>query len=91
MAAVPGVWEPATIRGELLQLGWGAEVGYPGIVVKKDGPVVDGFVFTSDALDEHWERLDDFEGDGYRRVLTTVELGDGRTVEAHIHVLRRPV
>ena len=43
-------------------------------------------LFTSDFLDEHWGRLDDFEGDGYDRVLTQVHLGDGEHAEAFIYV-----
>ena len=84
LASVPGIWEPASVRGILIAEGWGAAVGYPGIVLDKRGDEVDGFVFTSDALAEHWKRLDDFEGDGYRRVPTTAQLADGRSVEAFV-------
>jgi gamma-glutamylcyclotransferase (GGCT)/AIG2-like uncharacterized protein YtfP len=52
------------------------------------GDAVEGFLFTSDDLDEHWERLDDFEGDGYERVLTEVHLPDGGHAEAFIYVHR---
>jgi len=88
LAGVPGEWEPATVRGELRQQGWGAEVGYPGIVLGEDGPEVEGVVFSSESLDEHWDRLDDFEGDGYERVVTGARLRSGGTVDAHIYVLR---
>ena len=38
---------------------------------------------------EHRDRPDEFEGDGYERVLTTTVKGpDGSTAPAHIHVLR---
>jgi hypothetical protein len=33
LADVPGEWEPGTVRGTLLQEGWGAAEGYPGIVL----------------------------------------------------------
>ncbi|HET9421014.1 MAG TPA: gamma-glutamylcyclotransferase family protein [Nocardioides sp.] len=88
LAGVPGTWEPATVRGELLPQGWGAAVGYPAIVLGEDGPEVAGFVFSSDELGEHWERLDEFEGDGYERMLTTATLRAGGDVETHIYVLR---
>jgi len=88
LAGVPGDWEPATVTGELLQEGWGAAAGYPGIILDGDSPEVHGFLFSSDALSEHWSRLDAFEGTGYQRVLTAVMLQSGTRVEAHIYVLR---
>jgi gamma-glutamylcyclotransferase (GGCT)/AIG2-like uncharacterized protein YtfP len=88
LAGIPGTWEPATVRGELLPQGWGAAVGFPAIVLGEDGPEVAGFVFSSDELDAHWERLDEFEGAGYERVLTVAGLDSGGAVEAHIYVLR---
>ncbi|HSX59666.1 MAG TPA: gamma-glutamylcyclotransferase family protein [Tahibacter sp.] len=87
LASVPGTWEPACVRGILLAEGWGAAVGYPGIVLDERGDDVNGFVFTSEALADHWARLDAFEGDGYRRVVTTARLADGRSVEAFVYSL----
>lgn len=88
LAAVPGTWEPATVTGWLRQEGWGAAVGYPGILLDEQGDEVEGWVFTSGSLSEHWARLDAFEGDGYERVVTTAKLGDGAAVETFIYVLR---
>lgn len=95
LADVPGVWEPATVRGELVQQGWGSAAGYPGIVLDDSGPEVHGFVFGSEELNRRWKRLDDFEGDEYRRVLAPVRLsggeggGAGETVQANVYALRR--
>ena len=61
LAGVPGTWEPATVRGTLLQEGWGAAVGYPGIVLDEIGDRVRGFIFSSEELAAHWARLDEFE------------------------------
>lgn len=47
-----------------------------------------GFVFSSENLAEQWARLDEFEGEGYERVLTTVKLKDGNVVDAYIYKLR---
>ena len=89
LAGVPGTWEPATVRGELLPEGWGAAAGFPAIVLGDDGPEVEGLLFSSDELDVHWQHLDDFEGDGYERVVTLALLPSGEAVRAHIYVLRR--
>lgn len=87
MADIPGRWEPASVTGNLLQAGWGADVGYPGIVLDERGAQVSGLVFSSEHLAEHWARLDEFEGEGYRRVLTSATLADGSRVEAYIYSL----
>jgi gamma-glutamylcyclotransferase (GGCT)/AIG2-like uncharacterized protein YtfP len=89
LADVPGEWEPASARGTLFEEGWGAAAGYPGIVLDAEGDEVKGLVFTSHALADHWERLDHFEGEGYERVLTTVQLKDGSLVDAYVYALRR--
>ena len=89
LADVPGKWEPATVMGTLLQEGWGATMGYPGIILDEHGGEVEGFLFSSESLAEHWARLDKFEGEGYERVLTTVKLKDGTAVEAYIYRLGR--
>ncbi len=89
LADIPGTWEPASVTGTLLQEGWGAAVGYPGIVLDELGGEVHGFIFSSEALASHWARLDAFEGDGYERVITMATLGDGTVVKAHIYALRK--
>ena len=84
-----GTWEPATVKGTLLQEGWGAAAGYPGIVLDDQGGDVHGFIFSAEALPAHWARLDAFEGDGYERVVTSAELEDGTVVTAYIYALKR--
>lgn len=91
LADVPGTWEPASVTGTLLAQGWGAAIGYPGIVLDERGETVHGQVFSSEALADHWARLDAFEGDGYRRVPTTARLDDGRTVDAYVYSLSESV
>ena len=85
---VTGTWEPATVLGTLIPEGWGAAAGYPGIILDEHGGEVEGLLFSSGDLAEHWARLDEFEGEGYERVLTTVKLQDGSRVEAHVYALR---
>ncbi len=64
-------------------------MGYPGITLDKDGDKVEGFLFSSDKISEYWSELDEFEGEAYERVLTTVELQNGTIVDAYIYALRR--
>jgi len=83
-----GVWRKGTIRGRLLQSGWGAALGYPGLELKDDGAEIDVFLFESVDLPAHWERLDAFEGEGYRRVAARVLTAEGE-LEAFVYVLEQ--
>lgn len=81
-----GIWKTGTVRGRLLQSGWGAALGYPGLELRDDGDDNEVFLFESIDLPAHWERLDAFEGEGYRRALVTVRTEDGE-IEAFLYVL----
>lgn len=86
LSGLRGSWTPGVVRGTLLEDGWGAALGYPGIVLDADGPRVAVQLFTSDDLPAHWARLDDFEGDGYERVEVVVAT-DAGPLPAMIYVL----
>src|SRR5262245_63560459 len=64
LATLEGRWISGVVRGDLVNAGWGDELGYPALVLKPDGAPVDVQVFESKDLPRHWERLDDFEGPG---------------------------
>jgi hypothetical protein len=40
--------------GRLRQEGWDAVVGYPGNILDKHGGEIEGFLFSSERLVEHW-------------------------------------
>lgn len=86
--SIGGTWEEASVNGYLKQQGWGAEMGYPGIVLDNFGDEIKGYIFSSDMLDSRWNELDDFEGEEYKRILVKVKTKDKRTVEAYIYILR---
>jgi gamma-glutamylcyclotransferase (GGCT)/AIG2-like uncharacterized protein YtfP len=91
LADVPGSWEPASVRGKLVDGGWGAALGFPGIVPTKTGELdqlVTGWLFSSSELHAHWARLDDFEGSGYVRVPMRATLEHGQVVTAQVYTLR---
>ena len=81
-----GRWWQGKVNGVLLDAGWGASLGYPGLVLDPNATAVDVHVFESADLPAHWARLDAFEGRGYQRAVTTVQAPDG-DVEASIYVL----
>ena len=82
-----GQWHSGIVRGRLIQSGWGAELGFPGLVLDPEGDAVSVDLFESADLPAHWDRLDAFEGDGYERVTAFVETTDGR-LRASIYVIR---
>lgn len=84
-----GIWTPATIRGKLIAEGWGATLGYPAVIPDDTGDVVQGFVFSSDDLGNHWQRLDEFEGEGYERVSVMATLENGQTITAFVYALNQ--
>ena len=88
LRAIGGTWEEASVNGYLKPQGWGAEMGYPGIVLDDTGDEIKGYIFCSDKLAYHWDQLDDFEGEEYKRVLITVKTKEKMAVEAYIYILR---
>jgi gamma-glutamylcyclotransferase (GGCT)/AIG2-like uncharacterized protein YtfP len=88
LGEIGGSWEAATVTGKLRQQGWGAAMGYPGIVLDEHGNEIQGYLFSSEKLSDHWAQLDEFEGKSYERVLTVVRLKNNRTVDAYIYELR---
>lgn len=84
LADVPGEWATGTVAGTRHDDGWH---GYPGVVLGGAGRVPVA-VLRAPTLATHLERLDAFEGPGYRRVATGVRLADGTEVRAWIYELR---
>lgn len=87
LAPLAGIWQPATVRGHLTQLGWGADLGYPALVPAADGEAIRGLLFSSPALAAFWPTLDEFEGEQYARVLVKAALDEGGVVEAYVYAL----
>ena len=77
ISALTGNWQRGTVKGTLLSSGWGAALGFPGLILDPLGPSVVVDLFESKDLPQHWARLDEFEGSGYRRVVTTVNTEQG--------------
>jgi gamma-glutamylcyclotransferase (GGCT)/AIG2-like uncharacterized protein YtfP len=86
---IGGTWQAASVVGTLLPEGWATGQGYPTLTLDERGAEVKGFVFSSEQLAQHWQKLDEFEGEDYERALTAARLEDGRTIETHVYVLNR--
>jgi len=86
-----GVWYTGEVYGTLVESGWGADLGFPGIILGRDGQAVPVHVFESADLPSHWARLDEFEGPGSLPAEATRRLGglamlleSDRTIRAFI-------
>ena len=84
VAPLGGEWTDGMIEGDLIPLGWGADLGYPGFRPRVGGDAVAVRVLTTPSLATAWPALDRFEGPGYERILVPVfgaEPGPGQAGE----------
>jgi gamma-glutamylcyclotransferase (GGCT)/AIG2-like uncharacterized protein YtfP len=86
LGKLEGRWLEGHVYGRLVDAGWGASLGFPALILDPAGSAIQVHVFESIDLPAHWSRLDDFEGPGYQRVVTTVHTPAGE-VDASIYVL----
>jgi len=77
VADLPGSWRDGVVTGMLRHVGWGTAHGFPVLRWRAGGPAVPARLFVSEALPDHWGRLDVFEGDDYVRILVPVQDGEG--------------
>lgn len=85
LAMIPGFWEKAAVVGSFRHATDGS--GCFGIGLADTQSQVEGFLFYSDRLAEHWDRLDTIEFAGFARVQTTVLRSDGVSVEAFVYAI----
>ena len=87
LATLDGSWVPARVFGTLHAEGWGHTHGFPALQLDPAATAVAGQIFCSEDLARHWARLDEFEGEAYRRVVTHAELINGGRCETCVYVL----
>ena len=85
---IVGKFVPATVKGKLIDAGWSASMGYPGIRLEMGNDTIHGFLFYSDNLINHWENLDIFEGVEFSRTPVIVERYDEVEVQTYIYTLK---
>ncbi len=87
LESIGGSWVQGSVSGSLLDAGWGAGMGDPGIVLDNTGNRVEGYLFYSTRLAEHWDALDEFEGEEYARVPVDVTTKEGEIVTSFIYMV----
>lgn len=88
---IVGKFVPATVKGKLIDAGWSASMGYPGIKLDENGDTIHGYLFYSSNLINHWDYLDEFEGQEFVRTPVTVERYDELDVDTFIYTLKPEV
>lgn len=83
-----GRWIEGVVLGKRVKAGWGTWLGFPGFVLDPNGGQVKVHIFESKDLPQHWQRLDDFEGEEYKRVITTADTDEG-PLEVCIYEIKR--
>lgn len=86
---IKGEWKKAVIKGVLQNKGWGAELGFYGFkhANADEQTTIEAQVLFSDELVANWPYLDDFEGDGYKRILARYELENGEAGAGYIYAI----
>lgn len=89
IAHIKGQWKNSIIKGELVKEGWAAEHGYNAFrhTSKENEKEIASLVFFSEELKANWQMLDEFEGEGYRRILAKYELEDGKVGVGYIYAI----
>ena len=44
LEAIAGIWNKGSVKGLLKEAGWGAELGFPGLMLSPDGQTIDGYM-----------------------------------------------
>ena len=82
-----GEWEEGWVTGELLERGWSAAMSYPALKWCPEGDHIPAWLFRSPELPGHWQRLDDFEGLEYRRILAPFWTPGGEVWVGNIYAM----
>ncbi|RLZ11253.1 gamma-glutamylcyclotransferase [Acinetobacter sp. 2JN-4] len=88
LGGIGGDWQKAFVRGTVHILDWGPDKGLPAIVLNQKDALVEGYLFSTEKLQENWQMLDDFEGFQYQRVQTEVHLDSGEKILAWTYVMK---
>jgi gamma-glutamylcyclotransferase (GGCT)/AIG2-like uncharacterized protein YtfP len=88
LGEIGGDWQKAAVHGTVHILDWGPDQGLPAIILNEQDPLVDGYLFITEKLEQNWQMLDDFEGFQYERISVEVILESGEKTDAWTYVMR---
>ena len=85
---ISGKWKKGYVVGQLLNISSGPDYGYPALKLDAKGSKIYGMVFHSKDLESHIKKIDEFEGDNYKRIISKIILEDGSQVESYLYELK---
>lgn len=88
LGEIGGDWQKAAVHGTIHILDWGPDQGLPAIILNEQDPLVDGYLFITEKLEQNWQMLDDFEGFQYERISVEVILESGEKTDAWTYVMK---
>jgi gamma-glutamylcyclotransferase (GGCT)/AIG2-like uncharacterized protein YtfP len=89
VSQLAGEWHIGySVTGRLVRSGWAADAGYPALAWSPTGGNVPVQLLVSVELPRQWERLDEFEGPDYLRILVPVHAGGGVATVANLYAAR---
>jgi len=87
LAGLEGEWRKGWVTGELLEKGWSAAMSYPALRWCPEGGDISAYLFISDELSRLWQRLDEFEGLEYSRILAPFWTADGEVWVGNVYAM----
>ena len=88
LGGIGGDWQKASVHGTIHILDWGPDKGLPALVLAEQDPLIMGYLFSTEKLEQNWQMLDEFEGFQYERVVAEVILESGEKIEAWTYVMK---
>ena len=88
LGRIGGDWQKASVHGTIHILDWGPDKGLPALVLAEQDPLIMGYLFSTEKLEQNWQMLDEFEGFQYKRVVAEVILESGEKIEAWTYVMK---
>lgn len=93
VAPIRGEWKKGLVWGKLTSSGWGAELGYLAFThcSPEEQQEIPAFILISNQLVANWPRLDEFEGEEYKRILAKYRLENGEIGIGYIYAAREEI
>ena len=82
---IQGKWKKGYVNGKLHNISSGQDYGYPGLKLDPKGSKVYGMIFQSKDLKNYIKKIDKFEGNNYKRVISKVYLEDGNFINSYLY------
>ena len=88
LGKIKGKWKKGYVKGKLYNISSGPDYGYPGLKLDSKGLKIYGMIFQSKNLENYIEKIDKFEGNNYKRVISKVFLKNGSIINSYLYEIK---